>query len=183
MIWPHLVSVSSSVKWGQCFPCELVVRIRDNLRQGPAPELEVHRSYPSGAERSHVHGYKWWNRIRWSFMRYERCKQSLRNPPGRDESRMVSWESVPQDEPGRWAGCWQAVRGGAIPQERKAVKEAGLLMLDSRVQPSSARASRPAHIYHFSSLLPGASTVSLHHCWRALDVLLDGWRQAGVTFS
>ena len=60
------------------------------------------------------------------------------------------------------------MRGGAIPQGRKAVKEGGLLLLDSyvqpslfdsRVQPSSAKASCPAHINHFSSLLHGVSSV------------------------
>ena len=110
----------------------------------------------------------------------------------RDESKMVPWESVLGMSLERWAGCWQAVRGGAIPQGRKAVKEGGLLLLDSyvqpslfdsRVQPSSAKASCPAHINHFSSLLRGVSTVSLHHRWRALDVLLDGWHQTSITIS
>ena len=87
------------------------------------------------------------------------------------------------DEPGKMGRIWQAMRGGAIPQGRKAVKEGGLLLLDSYVQPSSARASCPAHINHFSSLLHGASTVSLHHHWRAFDVLLDGWHQTSITIS
>ena len=87
------------------------------------------------------------------------------------------------DDLERWAGCWQAVRGGSIPQGRKAVKEGGLLLFDSRVQPSSARASCPAHINHFISLLHGASTVSLHHRWKALDVLLDRWHQTSITIS
>ena len=67
------------------------------------------------------------------------------------------------DEPGKMGRIWQAMRGGAIPQGRRAVKEGGLLLLDSYVQPSSARASCLAHVNHFSSLLHGASTVSLHH--------------------
>ena len=165
--------------------CELVVKIRDNKRQGPAQSL-VHRSYhphPHPCQELREAMYRWWSRIRWSFMRDGRCKQSLRNSAGRDESRMVPWERILGMSLGKRAGYWQAMRGGAIPRGRKAVKEGGLLLLNSRVQPSSARASRLAHIYHFSSLLPGASTVSLHHPWRALDVLLDGWHQTSITIS
>lgn len=56
-------------------------------------------------------------------MRDERCKQSLRNLAGRDESRMVSWASVLGMSLGKWAEYWQAVRGGVSPHGRKAVKE------------------------------------------------------------
>ena len=59
----------------------------------------------------------------------------------------------------------------------------GLLLFDSVTQPSSALASPLAPVNHFSSLLRGASTVSLHHPCRALDVLLDGWHQTSITIS
>ena len=43
--------------------------------------------------------------------------------------------------------------------EERLWRKAGLLLLDSGIQPSSARASCPAHINHFSSLLRGVSSV------------------------
>jgi hypothetical protein len=180
--WYGLTSSKFPHLWnGARTSCE-VVRIRNNQRQGPAQSL-VHRSCPPGAERSCVHMYKWWSRIRLSFMRDERCKQSLRNPAGRDESRMVPWEGA-WDEPGKmgriltgherrgdstWKKSCEGKQGSCC-----STLESSPLLLGPYVQ---------THIYHFSSLLCGASTVSLHHRWRALDVLLDGWHQTSITIS
>ena len=134
-MWPHLVSVSSSVKWGQYFLCSLLWGLEINSI------VVHHRSYPPGTERHLVHVYKWWTRIRQSFMGDERCKQKSRKPAGRDESRMGSWESVFALSLEKWARYWQAMRGRAIPNGRKAVRKERCLPFDSGTQPSSVRAS------------------------------------------
>ena len=121
-MWSSLSLSFLICEMGPVLTVHLAMRIRDNQHQDPAQSL-VHRSYPPGPERSHIHVYKWWSRIRWSFMRDERCKQSLRNPAGGDESKMVSYESILGLSLGKWAGYWQTVRGGAILHGRKAVKE------------------------------------------------------------
>ena len=166
---------------GPVLTVHLAVRIRDNEHQGPAQSF-MHRSYPTRVERSHVHMYKWWSRIRWSFMRDERW-EPWEPSRKRDECRMVSSESV----------FWVRLENGQdidrlwekeqFQMEEKLWRKQGLLLFDSGTQPSSARASHLAHINHFSSLLRGASTLSLHHRWRALDVLLDGWHQTSITIS
>ena len=134
-MWPHLVSVSSSVKWGQYFLCSWLWGLEINSI------VVHHRSYSPGAERHLVHVYKWWNKIRQSFMRDERCKQNIRKSAGRDESRMGSWESVFWLSLARWVGYWQDVRGRAIPSGRKAVRKTRHPPFDSGTQPSSVRAS------------------------------------------
>ena len=116
--WPIHWGPQSSVKWGQYFLCSWLWGLEINSI------VVHHRSYSPGAERHLVHVYKWWTKIRQSFMRDERCKQNIRKSAGRDESRMGSWESVFWLSLERWAGYWQDVRGRAIPHGRKAVRKA-----------------------------------------------------------
>ena len=84
---PHTSNVTSLnlsfliCEMGPVLPVQLVVRLRDNQYYGPAQCL-VHRSYPPGAEKSCLHVYKWWSRMR--RVLHKRCKQSLRNPTGRE---------------------------------------------------------------------------------------------------
>ena len=178
---PHTSNVTSLnlsfliCEMGPVLPVQLVVRLRDNQYYGPAQCL-VHRSYPPGAEKSCLHVYKWWSRIR--RVLHNRYKHSLRNPTRREIN--PGWFHGTVCLGWAWKDGWDIYwpwEEGQFYMEEKLWRKAGLLMFDSGTQPSSARASHLAHINHFSSLLRGASTVSLHHRWRALDVLLDGWHQ------
>ena len=108
---------------GPVLTVHLAVRIRDNEHQGPAQSF-MHRSYPTRAERSHVHMYKWWSRIRWSFMRDERWE--MRALATQQEERWVQDGFMGEcvlGEARKWSGYWQVVRERAIPNGRKAVKE------------------------------------------------------------
>ena len=98
---PHTSNVTSLnlsfliCEMGPVLPVQLVVRLRDNQYYGPAQCL-VHRSYPPGAEKSCLHVYKWWSRMR--RVLHKRCKQSLRNPTRRE--RNPGWFH------GRVCLCW-----------------------------------------------------------------------------
>lgn len=178
VMWPHSLSVSASVKWGQHLLCILLwgleimsIRVQHRASCTDLTLQELREAMctctNNGADKMVLHE------------RWEPWEPSRK----RDECRMVSWESV----------FWVRLENGQdidrpwekeqFQMEEKLWRKQGLLLFDSGTQPSSARASHLALINHFSSLLHGASTVSLHHRWRALDVLLDGWHQTSIVFS
>ena len=104
--WSSLILSFLICEMGPVLTVHLAVRIRDNEHQGPAQSF-MHRSYPTRAERSHVHMYKWWSRIRWSFMRDERWE--MRALATQQEERWVQDGFMGEcvwGEARKWAGYW-----------------------------------------------------------------------------
>ena len=151
---------------GPVLTVQLVVKIRDSHYQGAAQSL-VHRSYPQGAERSYVHAYTLLSRRRQVFQR--KCKQSLRNPAGREWVQDGFMGECVWAELEGWAGYWQAMRGEAIPNGRKVVKEGvGFHCLTLESSPPLPECSSTVSTVCLIVFL----LLSLHHCWRALGMFL-----------
>ena len=173
---PHTSNVTSLnlsffiCEMGPVLTVQLVVRLWDSQYQGPAQCL-VHRSYPPGAEKSCLNVYKWWSRIRWVL--HKGCKQSLRNPTGRERNPgwfhgrvCLEWawkDGQDIDRP------WEE---GQFQMEKILWKKTGLPLFESKVQHSSTTASHLALINHYYSLLCGVCCCSVDTfelwCWRRL---------------
>ena len=165
-MWPHLVSVSSSGKWGQYLPCSLLQRLEiisirvqhsawftDLTHQELREAMCTHTNYWAESDRS---------------FRRNICK-ALGTQQEESESGMVSWESVFGLSLEGWAGYWQAVRGGPIPNGRQAIKEGvGFHCLTPESSPRlPGRSSTVSTVCSIAFLL-----LSLHHCWRVLGMFL-----------